>query len=121
MVGTPYQQALVSQEVQLVADGDRYRLFAPVADRGDALGVLELVSGTGPTRTWPGRVASAAHALAYVVIANRRHTDLFESVQRNAPSHWRRNSTPALAVGVDVRGRAVHLRGVAGAGQPCGW
>jgi serine phosphatase RsbU (regulator of sigma subunit) len=30
-------------------------------------------------------VASAAHALAYVVIANRRHTDLFESVQRNAP------------------------------------
>ena len=30
-------------------------------------------------------MASAAHALAYVVIANRRHTDLFESVQRNAP------------------------------------
>jgi len=30
-------------------------------------------------------IASAAHALAYVIIANRRHTDLFERGQRNRP------------------------------------
>jgi len=84
MAGTPYERALVSQEVQVVAEGARYRLFAPVTDRGDALGVLELVVGFAPDDALLGRVASAAHALAYVVIANRRHTDLFESVQRDA-------------------------------------
>ena len=52
MAGTPYQRALVSQQVQVVADGGRYRLFAPVTDRGDALGVLELVLGS-PARRRP--------------------------------------------------------------------
>jgi serine phosphatase RsbU (regulator of sigma subunit) len=84
IAGTPYKQALVSQQVQIVADGDRFRLFAPVTDRGDALGVLELVLGSRPDDDLVGKVASAAHALAYVVIANRRYTDLFESVQRDA-------------------------------------
>ena len=85
LAGTPYQLALVSQQVQVVPEADRYRLYAPVADRGDALGVLELVVGERPDDALVGEVVSAAHALAHVVIANRRHTDLFESVQRNAP------------------------------------
>lgn len=85
MAGSPYEQALVSQRVQVVADGDRHRLFVPVTDRGDALGVLELVLGLRPDEALVEKVASAAHALAYVVIASRRHTDLFESVQRNVP------------------------------------
>jgi serine phosphatase RsbU (regulator of sigma subunit) len=85
MAGTPYERALLSQHVQVVADGGRHRLFAPVTDRGDVLGVLELVLGPRPDEALVARVASAAHALAYVVIANRRHTDLFESVQRDAP------------------------------------
>jgi len=85
MEGTPYQAALVSQRVQVVADGGRYRLFAPVADRGDALGVLELVVASPPADSLLAELASAAHALAYVVIASRRHTDLFECVQRDTP------------------------------------
>lgn len=85
MAGTPHQQALVSQQVQVVPDGGRYRLFAPVTDRGDALGVLELVLGHRPDDALVAQVAAAAQVLAYVVIANRRHTDLFESVQRNVP------------------------------------
>lgn len=85
MAGTPYERALVSQQVQVVADGGRHRLFAPVTDRGDALGVLELVLGPRPDDALVAKVASAAHALAYVVIASRRHTDLFESVQRTTP------------------------------------
>jgi serine phosphatase RsbU (regulator of sigma subunit) len=83
--GTPYQRAVVSQSVQILSEDGRYRVFAPVTDRGDALGVLELVVGLRPDAEFEERVASAAHALAYVVIANRRHTDLFESVQRSAP------------------------------------
>ena len=83
--GTPYQRAVVTQQVQVEADGDCFRLFAPVADRGDALGVLELVLAPRPDDALLAKVASAAHALAYVVIANRRHTDLFESAQRDAP------------------------------------
>ena len=83
MAGTPYERALVSQQVQVVDDAGGHRLFAPVSDRGDALGVLEMVLGARPDEALMARVASAAHALAYVVIANRRHTDLFESVQRN--------------------------------------
>ena len=85
MAGTPYERALLSQRVQIVADGDRHRLFAPVTDRGDALGVLELVLGPRPDAALLAKVASAAHALAYVLIASRRHTDLFESVQRTTP------------------------------------
>jgi hypothetical protein len=30
-------------------------------------------------------IAAAGHALAYVIIANRRHTDLFEWGQRTTP------------------------------------
>jgi serine phosphatase RsbU (regulator of sigma subunit) len=82
---TPFQRALLSQQVQIVPEGGRYRVFAPVAHRGDAFGVLELVLGSRPDGVLVERAASAAHALAYVVIASRRHTDLFESVQRNAP------------------------------------
>ena len=85
MEGTPYQRALVSQSVQVVPEGPRYRLFAPVTDRGDALGVLELVVTPRPDDALLERLMSAVHALAYVVIASRRHTDLFESVQRSAP------------------------------------
>ena len=85
LAGTPYHRALVSQQVQVVAEHDHYRLYAPVADRGDALGVLEVVLGERPDDGLVAEVASAAHALAYVVIASRRHTDLFESVQRSAP------------------------------------
>jgi serine phosphatase RsbU (regulator of sigma subunit)/GAF domain-containing protein len=84
MAGTPHQRALVSQQVDVVPEGSRYRLFAPVTDRGDALGVLELVLGRRPDDALVGQVAAAAQVLAYVVIASRRHTDLFESVQRNA-------------------------------------
>jgi len=85
LAGTPYQQALVSQQVKVIPDGRRYRLLAPVTDRGDAIGVLELVMGHRPDAGLLAQVASAAHALAYVVIANRRHTDLFESTQRSTP------------------------------------
>ncbi|HWT22934.1 MAG TPA: PP2C family protein-serine/threonine phosphatase [Solirubrobacteraceae bacterium] len=60
-------------------------MLAPVTNRGEAIGVLELrLPGTPDDRTIAD-IALAAHALAYVVIANRRFTDLFEWGQRSVP------------------------------------
>ena len=81
----PYEVALRSQEVCVDGTEAASRLYAPVTDRGDALGVLELSLPASPTEDVVAFVASAAHALAYVVIATRRHTDLFERGQRNVP------------------------------------
>jgi len=81
--GSPHERALRSQHVQVVDGTDGVRVYAPVTDRGDALGVLELLMARTPTIGETKFIASAAHALAYVVIATRRHTDLFERGQRN--------------------------------------
>lgn len=85
LVGSPYEQAVRSQRVVVEQRFGSSRLYAPVTDRGDALGVLELALPSPPDDDTVAFVASAAHALAYVIIANRRHTDLFERGQRNAP------------------------------------
>ena len=60
-------------------------MFAPVTNRGEAIGVLELRLREAPDEQTLADVALAAHALAYVVIANRRFTDLFEWGQRSVP------------------------------------
>ena len=61
------------------------RVLAPVTNRGEAIGVLELRLPESPDDQTLAEVALAAHALAYVVIANRRFTDLFEWGQRSVP------------------------------------
>jgi serine phosphatase RsbU (regulator of sigma subunit) len=58
-------------------------VFAPVTNRGEAIGVLELGLPSPPDEQTVADVALAAHALAYVVIANRRLTDLFAWGQRS--------------------------------------
>ena len=83
--GSLHAVALRRQEVQVEQTMSGARLYAPVTDRGDAIGVLELSLASVPDEATVAFVASAAHALAYVVIANRRHTDLFERGQRNVP------------------------------------
>jgi len=69
----------------LVADDGGTWLFAPVSSRGEAVGVLELWLNEDPDEGTLTEVAGAAHALAYIVIANRRFTDLFEWGQRSLP------------------------------------
>ena len=85
IAGTPAGLALRSQQVQLAVTGDEVWLWAPVTERGEAAGVLELVLPTLPDDQTVAYLASAAHALAYVVIADRRYTDLYEWGQRGAP------------------------------------
>jgi serine phosphatase RsbU (regulator of sigma subunit) len=85
LIGTPPGRALASQAVVVESGANGTRLFAPVTNRGEAIGVLELLLGEAPDEQMLAEVAFAAHALAYVVIANRRFTDLFEWGKRSVP------------------------------------
>src|SRR5215207_5050227 len=83
--GTPYGAALAGQRAVLLREGDDTRVLAPVTSRGEAVGVLELVLPFEPAGITVEDVELAAHQLAYMVIANRRYTDLFEWGQRTVP------------------------------------
>ncbi len=83
--GSPQGRALATQAVVCDSSAAGARLFAPVTNRGEAIGVLELRLDEPPDDQMVADVALAAHALAYVVIANRRFTDLFEWGQRSVP------------------------------------
>ena len=82
LAGTVYQQVLRTQRVDVRPTVDGSLLTVPVTDRGEAIGLLELTLPNVPDEQVVADVAAAAHALAYVVVANRRHTDLFEWGQR---------------------------------------
>jgi len=85
LAGTVYDQVLRTQEADVRADGDGAVMVVPVTDRGDAIGVIELTLPRYPSAQEMTDVRTAAHALAYVVIAARRHTDVFEWGQRSSP------------------------------------
>jgi serine phosphatase RsbU (regulator of sigma subunit) len=93
--GTIYEQVLRTQQTDIERVGDGARMTVPVTDRGEAIGLLELTLGHWPDAAEVNDVATAAHALAYVVIAARQHTDVFE---------WGHRSTPfALAAEIQRR------------------
>lgn len=93
--GGPVERALRLQTVQVTAVDDAdghggsspagWKLLAPVTERGEALGLLELTLPTEPGPAVVEEVARTAHLLAFVVIASRRHTDLYEWGQRTVP------------------------------------
>jgi serine phosphatase RsbU (regulator of sigma subunit) len=83
--GTAYERVLRTQQVDVRTLEDGVHLTVPVTDRGDAIGVLELTLPRPPDEQTITAVSATAHALAYVLIANRRHTDLFEWGQRSTP------------------------------------
>jgi serine phosphatase RsbU (regulator of sigma subunit) len=85
VAGTPHGRALTEQRIQIVPDSCGYRVFAPVTSRGEAVGVLALRSDDEPDHQTLATVSAGAHALAYIVIANRRFTDLFDWGQRSVP------------------------------------
>src|SRR6476619_7130118 len=92
--GGPAEQAVRSQEVQVIAPDSRHseshgsghwRVLAPVTERGEVIGLLELLVPDEPDPDTVEEIARLAHLLAFVVIANRRHTDLYEWGQRTRP------------------------------------
>ena len=82
---TPQGRALATQAVEVQTGAEGTRVFAPVTNRGEAIGVLELTLPGAPDERTLADIALAAHALAYVVIANSRFTDLFAWGQRSVP------------------------------------
>ena len=85
--GGPAEQALRSQQVQVLppqADPS-WTVLAPITERGEALGLLELDLPDEPSPAVVAEIRRTAHVLAYVVIASRRHTDLYEWGQRSTP------------------------------------
>ena len=78
-------RVIATQEIEVTHNADGARVLAPVTNRGEAIGVLELRLPLAPDDRTMADVALAAHALAYVIIANRRYTDLFEWGQRSVP------------------------------------
>jgi serine phosphatase RsbU (regulator of sigma subunit) len=92
--GGPEEQAVRSQNVMAVPPGgtraepepaDQWRVLAPVTERGEVIGLLEFFVADEPTAEMVEDIARLAHVLAFVVIANRRHTDLYEWGQRTRP------------------------------------
>ena len=83
--GTPQGEALARQRSVLLREGDGTRVLAPVTSRGEAVGVLELLLPFEVAPMTLEDIELAAHQLAYMVIANRRYTDLFEWGQRTVP------------------------------------
>ncbi len=93
--GGPAEQAVRTQRVQVLApdDGDpasapaaHWTVLAPMTERGEVIGLLELCLPQEPSPHAVAEIARLAHLLAFVVIASRRHTDLFEWGQRARPS-----------------------------------
>lgn len=75
-------RALTEQRPVTVSVSGGWRLLAPVSQRGEVIGLLEVFLSSEPDEDAVRVVQRAAHILAFVVIANRRHTDLFEWGQR---------------------------------------
>ncbi|MFD7881713.1 PP2C family protein-serine/threonine phosphatase [Streptomyces bauhiniae] len=85
LAGSLYDEVLRTQKLVRAADGGRgQRVLAPVTNRGDTIGVLELWL-PDVTEDVLQQVEEAAHALAYIVVTDRRFTDLYHWGQRTTP------------------------------------
>jgi serine phosphatase RsbU (regulator of sigma subunit) len=89
LAGSVYDEVLRTQKVVRMPEGaQEHRVLAPVTNRGDAIGLLELRL-THVTQDMLEQVEEAAHALAYIIVTDRRFTDLY---------HWgNRTATVSLA------------------------
>jgi hypothetical protein len=84
LAGTVYEQVLGGQQPMSGPDsGPGQRVLAPVTNRGDAIGILEVFLPC-VTREALDQVEEAAHTLAYVLVTDRRFTDLY---------HWGARTT----------------------------
>ncbi|GAA3374422.1 PP2C family protein-serine/threonine phosphatase [Streptomyces racemochromogenes] len=88
-----YDDVLRYQRLVLAPDGGQgQRVLAPVTNRGDTIGVLELFLAD-VTEEVLAQVQEAAHALAYVIVADRRFTDLY---------HWG-NRTTTVSLSAEIQ------------------
>ena len=85
LAGTVYGRVLRAQQADVRRIGDGARVVVPVTHRGDAMGLIELVLPRFPSAREVAEIGAAAHALAYVLVAARRYTDVFEWGMRSTP------------------------------------
>jgi serine phosphatase RsbU (regulator of sigma subunit) len=92
--GGPAEQVVRTQQPAVLAPVQRHaaaasasswRVLAPVTERGEVIGLLEFLVPEEPSAQVVAEMSRLAHVLAFVVIANRRHTDLYEWGQRTRP------------------------------------
>ncbi|MCC5035983.1 serine/threonine-protein phosphatase [Streptomyces sp. WAC 00631] len=85
--GTLYEDVIRTQRpsVEDRGDGALVRVVAPVTNRGDAIGLLELFLPAAPDGEVMREIGETAHALAYIVIANRSFTDVYQWGRRTIP------------------------------------
>ncbi|WP_405444121.1 serine/threonine-protein phosphatase [Streptomyces avidinii] len=85
--GTLYGDVLRTQRPasQRQSGGGPVRVVAPVTNRGDAIGMLELFLPDHPDENAMRQIGATAHALAYIVIANRSFTDVYQWGRRTRP------------------------------------
>ncbi|GAA4811206.1 PP2C family protein-serine/threonine phosphatase [Streptomyces ziwulingensis] len=88
-----YDEALRTQKLVRAPQGAReQRVLAPVTNRGDTIGVLELFLAQVTPEVLE-KVAEAAHALAYIIVTDRRFTDLY---------HWG-NRTTSVSLAAEIQ------------------
>ncbi len=75
--GSIYEAPMFSQAPEVFAAVDGWLVLAPITERGDAIGPLEVSLAAEPDAATVSYVGAAAHALAYILIASRRHTDVY--------------------------------------------
>lgn len=94
---TLYDDVIRTQRpsVEDKGEGALVRIVAPVTDRGDAIGLLELFLPAAPDAEVMRAIGETAHALAYIVIANRSFTDVYQ---------WGRRTTP-LSLAAEIQHR----------------
>jgi serine phosphatase RsbU (regulator of sigma subunit) len=83
--GTEYEQVLRRQQVVRMAEGGGERILVPVTESGDALGVIDVHLPREADPQVFADIADVAEALARIVIASRRHSDLMDWAQDTAP------------------------------------
>ncbi|WP_405592416.1 PP2C family protein-serine/threonine phosphatase [Streptomyces sp. NBC_01190] len=85
--GTVYDDVIRTQKpaIEDSSRGTYTRVVAPVTNRGDAIGLLELFLPAAPDAEVMREIGVSAHALAYIVIANRSFTDVYQWGRRTSP------------------------------------
>ena len=80
--GTVYDAVLREQRQHVDADGEGgRRVISPVSNRGDCIGLLEVTLRSVDDSVL-GQISDAAHALAYIIVTDRRFTDLYHAGRR---------------------------------------
>jgi serine phosphatase RsbU (regulator of sigma subunit) len=77
-----YDEVLRSQRQHVEPDGQGgRRVISPVTNRGDCIGLLEVTLQYADD-TVLAQISEAAHALAYIIVTDRRFTDLYHAGRR---------------------------------------